>query len=51
VITFTHSSRITQGEAVSMYAYVNQFLISLMSIPVGVETFSRMKDVINRIKE
>jgi hypothetical protein len=51
VITFTHSSRITQGEAVSMYAYVNQFLISLMSIPVGVETFTRMKDVINRIKE
>ena len=51
VVTFTHDAKITQGEAVSMYAYVNQFLISLMSIPVGVETFTRMKDIINRIKE
>jgi len=51
VVTFTHNAKITQGEAVSMYAYVNQFLISLMSIPVGVETFTRMKDIINRIKE
>ena len=51
LIVFTHSMKITQGQAVSMYAYINQFLISLMSIPVGVETFTRMKDIIGRIKE
>lgn len=51
LIVFTSNIKITQGDAVSMYAYINQFLISLMSIPVGVETFTRMKDVINRIKE
>lgn len=51
VVSFTHNTKITQGEAVSMYAYINQFLISLMSIPIGVETFTRMKDIVNRIKE
>jgi ABC-type multidrug transport system fused ATPase/permease subunit len=51
IIVLTHRSTITQGEAVSMYAYINQFLVSLMSIPVGVETFTRMRDVINRIRE
>jgi ABC-type multidrug transport system fused ATPase/permease subunit len=51
LIVFTSNIKITQGDAVSMYAYINQFLISLMSIPVGVETFTRMKDVINRIKD
>ena len=51
VISFTASGNISQGQAVSMYAYINQFLSSLMSIPVGVETFTRMKDIINRIKE
>ena len=51
VISFTHNTKISQGQAVSMYAYINQFLSSLMSIPVGVETFTRMKDIVNRIKE
>jgi hypothetical protein len=51
LVVLTHNTKISQGETVSMYAYINQFLISIMSIPVGVETFTRMKDVINRIKE
>jgi hypothetical protein len=51
LVVFTHNSKISQGDAVSMFAYINQFLISLMSIPIGVETFTRMKDIINRIKE
>jgi hypothetical protein len=50
LVVFTHNSKISQGETVSMYAYINQFLISLMSIPIGIETFTRMKDVIGRIK-
>jgi hypothetical protein len=41
----------TQGQAVAMYAYINQFLIALMSIPIAVETYARIKDTINRIKE
>lgn len=52
IVIFTHSSvNLSQGQAVSMYAYLNQFLISLMSIPVGVEMFTRLKDIISRIKE
>lgn len=51
LVIFTHNSiGLTQGQAVSMYSYIFQFLISLMSIPVGMETFTRMKDIINRIK-
>ena len=51
LVVFTNNTKISQGETVAMYAYINQFLISLMSIPIGVETFTRMKDIINRIKE
>ena len=50
LVVFTHNSKISQGETVSMYAYINQFLISLMSIPISIETYARMKDVIGRIK-
>ena len=52
LIVFTHNNiNLTQGQAISMYAYINQFLISLLSIPIGMETFTRMKDILNRIKE
>ena len=52
LVIFTNGNiNLTQGQAVSMYAYINQFLISLMSIPVGMETFTRIRDVIGRIKE
>ena len=51
LIVFTHNTKISQGQTIAMYAYINQFLISLMSIPIGVETFTRMKDIITRIKE
>ena len=40
----------TQGEAIAMYAYLNQFIIALMSIPIAMETITRIKDVIGRIK-
>ena len=49
VIFTTGNIDLTQGDAVSMYSYINQFLNSLMSIPIAVETFTRMKDIINRI--
>lgn len=51
LIVFTKDNiNLTQGQAVSMYSYINQFLISLMSIPIGMETFTRIRDVVNRIK-
>lgn len=51
LIVFTsNNTSLTQGETVAMYSYINQFLISLMSIPIAVETFTRIKDVVNRIK-
>jgi hypothetical protein len=50
LIVFTHNNtNLTQGDSIAMYAYINQFLVSLMSLPVGVETFTRVKDVLNRI--
>jgi hypothetical protein len=51
LIVFTHdNTTLTQGEAIAMYSYINQFLVSLLSIPVGVDMFTRMKDVIGRLK-
>ena len=50
LIIFTnYNFQMTQGQAISMYAYINQFLGSLMSFPVGMEVFSRMKDIIKRV--
>jgi len=52
IIVFTHYRLgLTQGEAVTMYSYVSQFLGSLLSIPVAVDVITRMKDVIHRLKE
>jgi len=51
LIIFTHENvKLTQGEAIAMYSYINQFLVSLLSIPVGMEMLTRMTDVINRLK-
>jgi len=40
---------LSHGAAISIYTYINQFLISLMSLPIFVEIYTRMKDVIHRI--
>jgi ABC-type multidrug transport system fused ATPase/permease subunit len=51
LIIFTNDNvKLTQGEAIAMYSYINQFLGSLLSIPVGMEMFTRMGDVIGRLK-
>jgi hypothetical protein len=50
IVVFTYSNYgLTQGQTISMYMYINEFLFSLMVIPVAVETFMRIKDVIKRI--
>jgi hypothetical protein len=41
---------LSHGQAISIYSYINQFLMSLMSIPIGMETFTRIKDILKRIK-
>lgn len=43
------SNNITVGNIISVYSYVDNFLISLMSIPVTFEMISRLSDIIQRI--
>jgi ABC-type multidrug transport system fused ATPase/permease subunit len=43
------SDNITTGSVVTIYSYVNNFLISLMSIPVAFEMYSRLTNIIKRI--
>jgi len=51
LVVFTHDNmNLTQGGAIAMYSYINQFLGSLLSIPVGVDMFTVMSDVIDRLK-
>jgi hypothetical protein len=48
---YTHNNvNLTQGQTLAIYAYINQFLISLMSIPIAVEIYSRIKDIIKRLQ-
>lgn len=49
IMVTTNNAGITQGEAVAIYQYINNFLISLMSIPIGIESITRVKDIIKRI--
>lgn len=50
VAFFTHDRvGLSHGAAISIYTYINNFLNSLMSVPIFVETFTRIKDVIKRI--
>jgi len=52
LIVFTGGNiNLTQGQAIAMYSYINNFLISLLSIPVSVDMITRMKDVIKRLTE
>ena len=49
VLLITTSDNITAGSVVAIYSYVNNFLISLMSIPVSFEMYSRLTNIIKRI--
>jgi uncharacterized membrane protein len=50
IFVFTNRNvGLTHGEAVSIYAYINNVLISLMSLPIGAETYSRITDIIKRL--
>lgn len=50
VIVFTTQGKnVSQGSMVAMYTYINQFLVSLLSIPISMEIYSRVKDALRRI--
>ena len=49
IIFTTAGTSVSQGSMVAMYAYINQFLISLLSIPVSMEIYTRIKDALHRI--
>ena len=40
---------ITIGGIITVYSYVNNFLISLLSVPVAIEMYTRLSDVLKRI--
>lgn len=49
ITLITTSENVTAGKIITIYSYVNNFLISLMSIPVAFEMYSRLNDIIKRI--
>lgn len=49
ILLITTSNNITTGSVVTIYSYVNNFLNSLMSIPVAFEMYSRLTNIIKRI--
>jgi len=46
VLTTQH---VTIGSVITVYSYVNNFLIALMSVPIAVEMYSRLSDILKRI--
>lgn len=48
ILLVTTTKNITVGSVVTVYSYVNNFLISLLSVPVAVEMYSRITDVLKR---
>lgn len=49
IILIKTSDNTTAGGIVTIYSYVNNFLISLMSVPVAFEMYSRLTNIIKRI--
>lgn len=49
IILVTTSNDVTPGSVLTVYSYVNNFLISLMSVPVAFEMYSRISDILKRI--
>jgi hypothetical protein len=49
VLLVTTTKNITIGGVLTVYSYVNNFLVSMMSIPVAAEMYSRLSDILKRI--
>jgi len=50
VLFIKTSPNMTLGEVLAMVTYISNFLISLLSIPVAVEMYTRIMDVLKRLK-
>ncbi len=49
IVLVTTTKNITIGGVVTVYSYVNNFLISLLSAPVAIEMFLRISDILKRL--
>jgi hypothetical protein len=49
ILLVNTSKDITIGSVVTIYSYVNNFLISLLSAPIAIEMFLRMSDILKRL--
>jgi ABC-type multidrug transport system fused ATPase/permease subunit len=50
VLLVTTTKDITIGSVITVYSYIHNFLISLMSAPVAIEMFLRISDILKRLK-
>jgi len=50
ILLVTTTNDITIGSVVTVYSYVHNFLIALLSAPVAVEMFLRMSDILKRLE-
>lgn len=49
ILLITTTKVITIGSVITVYSYVNNFLIALMSAPIAIEMFLRISDVLKRL--
>jgi hypothetical protein len=49
ILLVTTTKNITIGSVITVYSYVNNFLISLLSAPIAIEMFLRISDVSKRL--
>ena len=49
MLLVTTTKNITIGSVVTVYSYVNNFLMSLLSAPVAIEMFLRISDILKRL--
>jgi ABC-type multidrug transport system fused ATPase/permease subunit len=49
ILLITTKKDITIGSVITVYSYVNNFLIALLSAPVAIEMFLRISDVLKRL--
>ena len=49
ILLINTTKDITIGSVITVYSYVNNFLIALLSAPVAIEMFIRINDVLKRL--
>jgi ABC-type multidrug transport system fused ATPase/permease subunit len=49
IILINTTNNTSAGSVITIYSYVDNFLISLMSVPVALEMYSRLSNIIKRI--